>query len=196
MPSLVTSAVVVRFDVIVLRGGEEVLGFDVVASDDSEDLVEPAVVFVVSEESSDVFEGVVEASVSVGVAVSSSDVVVVGGGSVVDSASDSLEDVGVVSGSVEVGRGSEVADDGSKSARPPEESPSTLSWRIDSTSTTLFLPATSGPPAFCTEEMWRASSDKTKEASKRAISDSLAGCREESMVLVSCDGSTCVQLCR
>lgn len=162
------------------------VGLGVVASDDSVGSVESAVVLVVSEESSDVFEGVVEASVSVGVAVGSSDVVVVGGGSVVDSTSDSLEVVGVVSGSDEVGSGSEVADVWSKSLRTPEESSSSssLSWRIYSTSITLFLPATSDPPAFCTEEMmWRASSDKTKEASKRAMSDSLAGCREESIVL-------------
>lgn len=125
-----------------------VVGFDVVVWDDWVGSVESAVVCDESSVELGVFEGVVDASVSlVGVDVSSSDVDVVGG-SVVDSDSDSLEDVGVASD--EVGSGSEVAEVGSKSARPPEVS---ASCRIDNTSPTLFLAAACGPPAFWTEEM-------------------------------------------
>lgn len=122
------------------------------------------VVFDVGE--SDVCEGVVDASVSEGVVVGCSDVVVVGGS--VDVSDDSVEDVGVLA-SVEVVPGSEVAEL-AVSVVSPE-----VSCRIASTSTTLFLMTASGLPTFWTEEMRCASSDNTKEASNRAMSDNLAG---------------------
>lgn len=122
-----------------------VVGFDVVVCDDWVGSVESAVVF---DESSavelGVFEGVVDAPVSLeGVDVGSSDDAVVGG-SVDDSDWDSLEDVGVAS--VEVG--SEVPVVGSKSVRSAE-----VSCRINNTSPTLFLTAACRPWAFWTEEM-------------------------------------------
>jgi hypothetical protein len=156
----------VRFDVMVLRGGAVVVGFDVVVSDESVDSVESDDV-VFDDGVSEVFEGVVDAPVLEGVVVGWSDVVVVGG--FVDvSDLESLEDVGVDTD--EVGAELVVPVLGIKPSRRPEES-----CRICNTSTPLCLAATSGPPAFWTPEMRCPSPDKTKEATSRVRSNNLAG---------------------
>lgn len=149
-----------------------VVGFDVVVSDESVVSVESVVVF--DDGVSEVCEGVDDAPVSEGVVVDSSDVVVVGGSVVV---SDWESVVDVVESDEVWSAVLVVPELGIKPSRIPEES-----CRICTTFTTLFLAATSSPPAFWTPEMRCPSPDKTKEATNRVRSDNLAGCIEENMM--------------